>query len=114
MCDPFDLNACNFPHGTCAEDGFCNCEVGYFGDYCMFPEICDDEPGRSWLTRVGYFYKPSSSSLARVKRAKKLEILSFQNISDKPLYISWKKRGQIPNATGSLTLKCPKVNGSEG
>ena len=55
MCDPFDLNACNFPHGTCAEDGFCNCDVGYYGDYCMFPEICDDEPGRfirvnpSWI-----------------------------------------------------------------
>ena len=52
MCEPADLNACNFPHGTCAEDGFCNCEVGYFGDYCMFPEICDDEPGR--LIQVGF------------------------------------------------------------
>jgi hypothetical protein len=55
MCDPFDLNACNFPRGTCAKDGFCNCDVGFFGDYCQFPEICDDEPGRfirvnpSWI-----------------------------------------------------------------
>ena len=54
MCEPADLNACS-DHGTCTEEGFCNCDVGFFGDYCMFPEICDDGPGRfirvnlSWI-----------------------------------------------------------------
>ena len=40
MCEPADLNACS-DRGTCTEEGFCNCDVGYFGDYCQFPEICD-------------------------------------------------------------------------
>jgi len=44
MCEPGVPAACS-DRGTCTEEGFCNCDVGYFGDYCQFPEICDDEPG---------------------------------------------------------------------
>ena len=92
MCDPFDLNACNFPHGTCAEDGFCNCEVGYFGDYCMFPEICDDEPGRFIMVNPSWIFTSQAwQVLAGVKPAEKLELLIFQNISGKSFYISLKK-----------------------
>ena len=41
MCEPADLNACNFPYGTCTcllgLEGpcYCNCDVGFSGDYCQ-------------------------------------------------------------------------------
>ena len=81
QCDP--ATTCS-GHGTCAEDGSCNCYVGYYGDSCDFPEICDDEPGRfirvnpSWI-----FTSQAWQVLAGVKPAEKLELLIFQNISGK-------------------------------
>ena len=90
---------------------FCNSKKAEM--YCKKTcDICDDGQGR--FTRVNpswVFTSQAWQVLARVKRAEKLEILIFPNISGKYFYISWKKvkGGQMPNAISTGTFWKPKT-----